>query len=271
MTARFRTPLAFCVLGMVSVAPQLSTSQQQTGSKTWVGRYQEIEEYLRTAECDAIENLGPATSGTKRCVLRAGGPVSRLAWRPDLPGVYRGFRESYKTNIAAYEIDKLLKLEMVPPTVERELQGLKGSATLWVENTVSVADKALPPASEQLRWERQHAQRMMFDALIGNKDRNLGNILRDQAWNMILIDHTRAFATDSELPHELTRHDPDLWARIEKLTGDELTAVLRPWLDANEIAAILGRRDRMRTDIKRRAGEALPMEDVDSEPSARSR
>jgi hypothetical protein len=231
-----------------------------------VGRAQEIEEYLRTAECDTIENLGPG----KRCVLRAGGPVARMAWRPDLPGLHRGFKERYQTNIAAYELDKLLKLEMVPPTVERELQGVTGSATLWVENTASAADKAAPPASEQSHWDTQLAQMMMFDALIGNRGRNLANILRDRAWNMILLDHTRAFGVETELPEGLTKHDPAFWSRIEKLTRQQLDAALRTWLDANEIAAILGRRDRMRAEIKRRAGAVLP-EAVDSGATARPR
>ena len=46
-----------------------------------------------------------------------------MAWRSLPPGVYRGFRESYKAEIAAYELDKLLKMDMVPPSVERQLEG----------------------------------------------------------------------------------------------------------------------------------------------------
>ncbi len=61
-----------------------------------------------------------------RCTLRPGGPVARMAWRSLPPGIHRGFSESYKAEIAAYEIDKLLKMDMVPPTVERQLQGNSG-------------------------------------------------------------------------------------------------------------------------------------------------
>ena len=48
-----------------------------------------------------------------------------MAWRAVQPGVDRGFRENYKTEIAAYELDKLLKMDMVPPSVERQIQGNK--------------------------------------------------------------------------------------------------------------------------------------------------
>ena len=34
-----------------------------------------------------------------------------------------GYWESYKSEIAAYELDKLLGLDMIPPTVERRVQG----------------------------------------------------------------------------------------------------------------------------------------------------
>ena len=66
----------------------------------------------RTAECVSME---VRCQYRARCTLPPGGPVARMAWRPLPPGVHRGFRESYKTEIAAYELDKLLKLDMVPP------------------------------------------------------------------------------------------------------------------------------------------------------------
>ena len=56
-----------------------------------------------------------------------------MAWRPLPPGLDRGFWQSYKSEIAAYELDKLLKMDMVPPTVERQLHGANGAAQLWVE------------------------------------------------------------------------------------------------------------------------------------------
>ena len=90
----------------------------------------------------------------------------------------------------------------------------------------------------------------MFDDLIGNRDRNRGNMLRDATWSLILLDHSRAFGAGSELPHKLSRIDEGYWARIESLTRDQLDAALHAWLGENEIRAILDRRERMRVDIK---------------------
>jgi hypothetical protein len=174
-----------------------------------------------------------------------------MAWMSRPPGVYRGFRESYTFNIAAYEVDKLLKLDMVPPTVERELQGRKGAATFWVENIVEVGKNAMPEAAERARWDRQLARMAAFDSLIGNKDRNVGNMLRDPAWNLILLDHSRAFGVGTELRPDLTRVDEELWGRIEALTRKQLDATLGAWLDADQIAAIMERLERMRAALGR--------------------
>ena len=250
--------LLVCLPVLVGLAPpssgQLaSTAAQRLGAKIWVDRYQEIEEYLRTGECVSIEVLGP--DRLRRCTLRPGGLAARMAWISVAPGIYRGFWESYKANIAAYEIDRLLKMDMVPPTVERQLQGNKGAATLWVENIVDLAKAASPDEANRAGWEKQLVQMTMFDNLIGNPDRVPGNMLRDAAWNLILIDHTRAFRPGRDLPHRLSRVDVGLWGKIQGLTRQQLDARLGPWLDGNEIAAILDRRERMKADIDRLVAE----------------
>lgn len=225
------------------------------GSKAWIGRYREMEEYLRTAECVVMENIGPknplGVPALRRCVLQPGGPVARMAWKSVAPGIHRGFRESYRGDIAAYELDKLLKLDMVPPSVEREVQGYTGCATFWVENTVTANDRTSGP-SDRARWEPQLRRMAMFDSLIGNRDRNLMNMLRDPAGNLILLDHSRAFGPGSEISSDLTPIDKGLWDRIEALTQTQLDAALRPWLGDDQIRAIVARRERMRSAIARR-------------------
>jgi len=223
-------------------------SDERLGAKIWVGRHHEIEEYLRSAECAKMETFGPSRAA--RCTLRPGGPVARMAWRPQPPGVYRGFRESYKAEIAAYEIDKLLKLDMVPPSVERQLEGNTGAAQLWVENVVDLKANASPNESARPGWENQLVRMAMFDNLIGYRDRNLGNTLRDASWHLILIDHSRAFSESTELPRKLTRVDGTLWDKIENLTRPQLDAALGAWLSKNEIQAIVDRREKMKAEIK---------------------
>jgi hypothetical protein len=238
--------LLLCLPGLL--AQERPPATDRVGAKIWVGRHQEIEEYLRTAECVKMETLGP--NQTTRCTLRPGGPFPRMAWRSLPPGVYRGFRESYKAEIAAYEIDKLLKLDMVPPSVERQLDGKTGAAQLWVENVITLKANATPDTSTRADWDTQLARMAMFDELIGYRDRNLGNMLHDPSWNLILIDHSRAFSGSTEPFRKLTRIDGPFWNQIENLTRARLDAALKPWLSDSEIQAVLDRRENMKAEIK---------------------
>jgi hypothetical protein len=109
-------PLRTVVVLLLALLPTWSGPEQaapgeKVSAKTWVGRHQEIEEDLKTAECVSMKEFAPNYAA--RCTFRPGGPVALMAWRPLRPGV-RGFRESYTTEIAAYELDKLLKMDMIP-------------------------------------------------------------------------------------------------------------------------------------------------------------
>ena len=225
-------------------------SAQARSAKTWIGRYQEIEDYLRTADCVSMKWFAPNYAA--RCTLRPGGPIGEMAWRPLVPGppgVRQGFRENYEAEIVGYELDKLLTLDMVPPTVERQIQGTKGSAQQWVEGVVDATDPTVPEGKDRVHWESDLLRMTMFDMLIGNRARVPGNMLRDGAWNLILIDHSRAFGTGAGRVGKLTAVDRALWTKIEALTRTQLDKALGGRLVPGQIEAILARRDLMRTDV----------------------
>ncbi len=50
-------------------------SLPDVSSKIWIGRYHEMEEYLRTADCDRIEVFKPSYAA--RCTFKPGGPISQ--------------------------------------------------------------------------------------------------------------------------------------------------------------------------------------------------
>jgi hypothetical protein len=239
--------VALLVLSLQVLAAQAPSSSNQGTGKTWVGRYQEFEEYLKSAECVHMQTLDPMKAG--RCILPAGGPIARMAWRSP-NGPIRGFHERYKTEIAAYEFDKLIKLDMVPPSVLRQLQGAEGAAQQWVEGIVSDGGGESPEERYRRKWEDQLVRMTMYDNLIGNRERRPGNMIRDAEWNLVLLDHSRAFGVGTDLPYKMTRIDSGLWKGIEGLTRKQLDAALGKWIDENAIRAILERRERMRTEIK---------------------
>ena len=229
-----------------------ATAETAASAKTWIDKRQEMEDYLRTVVVTKLEEIGLGVTRPRRAYLTPGGPFDRMAWKTIVPGIHSGYWESYKSEIAAYELDKLLGLEMIPPSVERQVHRESGAAIMWVSPAKSFKDLGGPPTapSDKLtRWNRQLIQAKMFDNLIANIDPNLGNWLVDPAWNLILIDHTRSFTTKKEMVHEMTRIDHELWQRMKALTVESLTPPLKPWMGNREIRAIIERRDRMQTVI----------------------
>ena len=234
--------------GAQVVAPPEATA------KTWIGRATEIEADLRTARIVRTERTERGVTQPARAFFEAGGPVTSMTWKALPPGRSRGFYESYKSEIAAYDIDKLLELDMVPPKVERDVDGVTGVAVMWVEPTKSFAALGgvpKPPPARLEKWNRELIRAKMFHNLIGDIDPNLGNWLVDPAWNVILIDQSRALTTTTKLVHQLQRIDQPLWERMRALSEDGLARALSQWLDRDQIRALLDRRTGMQEQIDR--------------------
>jgi hypothetical protein len=173
------------------------------------------------------------------------------------------FRDTYKFNIAAYRLGKMLGLEsMIPPSIERKFEGTSGAFTWWVED-VSMDEaqrqkqKIDPPNKES--FNRQYVIMQVFDNLIYNTDRNLTNILFDKEWRLWMIDHTRAFRTRSGLmdPKQLNMCDRQLLANMKALTYEKIKPQLSPYLREGEIQAILLRRDKIVAFFEKKGDSAL--------------
>ena len=277
VTLVFGVALAFVVLSLAgdlrsaadaqaaqATAPAPAASAA-TNAKTWLADRAKYEEFLRTAEVTKSEEIPVGVTKPIRCQLEPGGPFAEMAWKTIRPDRYAGYWESYKNEVAAYELDKLLGLDMIPPTVERKVKGSAGAAVMWVSPTKSfkqLGGPPTPPGQHMLRWNRQMARAKMFDNLIGNLDPNLGNWLVDPDWNLILIDHTRAFTTDKKLVHALQSVDAQLWAKMQELTEPALDQAIGSVLGGGERKAILERRDRMAKaidELVKKKGEAAVM------------
>jgi len=251
--ARLAPSIALALaLALSPVAAFAQAAAAPVSAKIWLDQRTQIEEYLKVAEIVSMEELKVGVTRPSRAMLAPGGLVEAIAFKNVPPGRPHGFWESYKSEIAAYELDKLLGLDMVPPTVEKRVKGDKGAAVMWCTNTKSFKDHGgvpTPPPAQAASWNRQLSKAKMFDNLIGNLDPNLGNWLVDPAWNLILIDHTRAFTSDKNMVHKkMDRIDGPLWDKMKALTVESLTPLLSPWIGKGEIKAILQRRDAMAAD-----------------------
>jgi hypothetical protein len=213
-------------------------------AKTWPGHHAEIETFMKTAPFARFEDVPIGVTRPKRGYFGPGAMVASAAWKPLPPGRSNGYWESYKSEIAAYEVDKLLGMDMVPPVVEKRWKGERGAAVMWVQPVRSWKEVEHQPKPE--KWNRQAIRMKMFDNLIGNIDRNAGNLLVDTDWNLFLIDHSRAFVSDTKLRAEMVRIDREIWQRMLALDEPGLMAALGEWLDRGAVRAMLKRRDAMK-------------------------
>jgi hypothetical protein len=218
---------------------------QPSSSKIWVGRHAEFEEFLRTADIERITGVEVGVLGIKRAYFKPGGLAIRAAFRSIPPGTYDGFFESYKSEIAAYKLDRLLELDMVPPTVERRHDGQMVSLQLWAENMKmlkEVQEQKLRPADIE-PYNVQLRRQKVFHNLVGNLDPNQGNILFDPLWNVVLVDCSRCFTNTAPLKFEMTYIDRPFFDRVKALTRDGLRRELGSYLEGGGVDAILRRRN----------------------------
>jgi hypothetical protein len=239
----------------------------------------EIEQFLATAEIVSDRPLHTGRSGPRKLVLEQDGVRADAAFNASddvVRGVtrhyevnVRNFRDYHLYNCAAYRLDRLLGLNRVPPSVPRDIGQTSGSVCLWVENTITEKDRRDRglEAPNQFRWNQQKKIMVVFDNLIGNVDRNQGNILIDRSWRLWFIDHTRAFITASELPtpETVNRCERSLYTALRKLDPETVRNELSPFLTGPQIDAVLVRRDlilqRLDEEIER-LGDSVVLFDV---------
>ncbi len=228
---------------LLALVAALIAWQGAPGSgKVWIDNPVEFEEFLESADIVSVEDLGSGRNQPKRVTLREGAQTHRAIWKPIQRGRQEWGWESYQAEVAAYELDRLLDLGMVPPTVVREVDDERGSLQLWVEGCDLFAEvRERAPQSDE--WNRQLSRMRLFDSLISNGDRSVTDVLVDPKWNVILIDHSQAFQSTEELESAVGKL-PERFDRglVEKMRGLEPMSLdlhfdrllMRPQVDAIE-------------------------------------
>ncbi len=220
-------------------------------------RYEEIVHFLSTAQVVSSKEIGDGVTGARKVLLEKDGLRVNAVFRNvrinesrTLPtGTQVAFRDDYIFECAAYELSRMMGLDNVPPTVEREILGEKGSLQLWIEGAVTETDRRdqgytlLDEEGLSQQWQVM----LVFDNLIFNDDRNRGNYLYDQQGKMWMVDHTRSFRTDDELPYPsgILYSERRLWEGLQKLESTVLRAHLQNYLGPSELESLIKRKDRL--------------------------
>ncbi len=236
---------------------QLLLSQEQATPQAKQYSRAEMEQFLLHAEVVKKKPIGTGVTNSERATL-SDGKLEHDAHIQSIDvqnssftstkGTELNFKDTYKFNIAAYRLDQILGLNMTPVSVERKVAGKSSAVTWWVDDKMfdevdRVKQGVSPPDKDA--WNKQMYVVRVFDQLIYNTDRNLGNLVIDKSWRMWMIDHTRAFRINTKLKSEkdLVMCDRKLLANMRSLDEDTLKEKLMPYLTKTEIKAILTRRD----------------------------
>ncbi len=165
-------------------------------------------------------------------------------------GTVRDVRDNYRYNIAAYRLDRLLGLNMVPISVERKHGGDTGAITWWVDDVAMMEedrqrDRIEPP--DRALWNDQIQQVRVFSELIYNAEPNPRNLLITKNWKVWMVDFTRAFRTYKKLMDEpgLTRIDRRFFEALRSLNEEQLMRELSPYLRKIEVKSLLARKERI--------------------------
>jgi len=223
------------------------------------------EEFLKTAEIVGSEDIPEGVTKPIRVFLKKGEIEGSGAWKK-IKGYREGVLEGWQYEIAAYEMDKLLGLNMVPTTVEREFKGKKGSLQFWMKFEMSDLERMDQnievPASKKYNWTKRKYLMRAFDSLIANEDRTQENVCYTKDWRMILIDHSQSFRSSRKhtknlvygkkgiKERKLFRILPRVFVgKIKALNFDNIKKAVGFYLKDKEIEAILARKKLLLTEI----------------------
>ena len=229
------------------------------------------EAFLHEARVTDKKSLSVGITRSHRYSLTDGTRKARALWKTideSKPGVtnFQGggfivdFSDSWKHEVASYELDKLVGTGLVPPTVERTFDHVTGSLQLWVEKAKTEADRKQerinPPDIEA--WNRQmYGVRLLHQLTFNTDARNIRNVLFDPTFRVYAVDFSRAFAPYSDLrsEKELERFSRAALERLRTLDRALLFEKLGRWLNGRQIDTMLKRRDKILAIAERLVAE----------------
>jgi hypothetical protein len=249
-------PLMFLIWFMLLFLSSIGDARRQSTAPSSVKTRADIEAFLLNARI--VGGEGPPSGSTRSWLVS----LDDGHWKHDA-GVETAdgsdpTRRNYRLNLAAYELNKVLGLDLVVPSVERLVKGRPASLTWWLDNfSMNELDrrrKGIEPPDPD-NWAKQMDAVRVFDELISNTYRDTSpplylntvwdNLLITRGWTIWLTDHTGAFRTRTQLqdPESLSRCDRALLGRLRSLNKELLQRVLGQYLSSRQLDALVVRRE----------------------------
>ncbi|MBD3414814.1 MAG: hypothetical protein GF421_10345 [Candidatus Aminicenantes bacterium] len=242
----------FVLVFFLILSMSLASSFEQSPSLS----QEETEQFLLTAEILKIEKeLELGRTDFWRITLNNGKTERRAIFkhvnrsRPTL------LPDCYKYEIAAYRLNKMIGLDVVPPVVERIINGQIGSLQLMIENVFTDRErhiKDLDPI-DPVRFDKDMDVIKILEILACDQCSDSEDILiQADTWKLWRVDFSEAFDDSPQIPHEcrIERCSRSLFDQLINLSNRKLEKNLEPYLNKKEINALLERKQSIITVIK---------------------
>ena len=226
--------------GLAPVPPR--PHPRLVGTRPGMMSTEELQELLEQGEI--LEQQQDETGRTIVSVSNGRRTVSAIHEKRTARGFY--------PSVAAYRLDRLLELDMVPVTVVRKVRGADGSLQFLADKRSDEKNRSASGrgVGASCSLPDQWSAMYVFDVLIYNEGRTMQRMLYDPAsWRLMLSEHGRAFARKKGRPkhlNTLSLEITDGWIRaLGGLTDDLLAEKLGDVLDSRRLRALQTRRDEL--------------------------
>jgi len=243
-------------LGLPELPPRVWLGPD--GEPSPLRTHDEVLDFLSTAEVIQMDEIPEGITRPRKVLLEKDGIRMHAVFRDvdlEIEGeriadrFWATFWDEDQFEVAAYRLARMLGMDNVPPAVPRRIGRSDGSLQIWLEGVITEGSRREKGLQSPLPrdWFLQNRLMYVFDNLIWNADRNLGNMLIDAEWKFWLIDHTRAFQDSGDLrsPEEVTHVERVFWERLQALDENQVRDQLGELVDGSALRSLMIRRERL--------------------------
>jgi hypothetical protein len=223
-----------------------------TGQTEW----EKIEHFLETAAVtDISKNLESGRTDFWSVTLSDGKETKKAIFKYINRKRPRILPDSYKYELAAYTLSRLLDLHIVPVTVARTIDGITGSLQLFIEGCIKESERqnrSITPPDPQ-RFQDQVDEINVFEALVSDHRQDSDDMLiKCPEWILYRIDFSEAFSPQEDLPaaHPLQRCSKKLYTNLQNVKDYSIIMALAPYLNEEERQSLLRRKTSVINTLK---------------------
>jgi hypothetical protein len=259
------TLLGILLAGSAGPAPGQDRSSADKGRPA----VEAEEAFLRTAPVITVSKQeGSGRANAWKVFLDNGQTASKAFFKYVDRRRPRPFPSSYRYELAAYALDKLLGTGLMPPTVERAIDGMPGSLQTFCEGVITEAvrkRRAIAPSDVTMLQQTFATIAILENLTYCPRDEN-DILIRTSDWKVWRIDYSEAFEPEAALiPDSIVTHCPRaVFGKLREVPDSEYRAKLGDCLNDEEIEALLARKrlivDKLEALIKDK-GEAAVLFD----------